>query len=124
MKFLVTDDPACAPLEVHADHPRAAATILHSNVARMRQAEILYARPTWSKVWECFGTSHNERRFCGVVTMHGVPLDEETVVRIPPADARRYAEAVRLHVDPHASVSMREHAAVTVRELLRVLNRT
>jgi hypothetical protein len=44
-------------------------------------------------------------------------------ITIPAADARCYADAVRLAIDPHASVSQREHAAVTVRELLRVLSR-
>lgn len=43
-------------------------------------------------------------------------------VVIPPAEARDYATALRLHVDPHASVAQREHAAVRVRELLRRLS--
>ncbi len=44
------------------------------------------------------------------------------VVILTPAEARDYATALRLHVDPHASVAQREHAAVRVRELLRRLS--
>jgi hypothetical protein len=46
----------------------------------------------------------------------------EACVIITPAEARDYATALRLHVDPNASVAQREHAAVRVRELRRRLS--
>ena len=53
--------------------------------------------------------------------MADVPVTPPPIVRTP-AEARDFAEALRLVVDPHASVAMRERAATRMRELLRRLN--
>lgn len=114
MKYLITDDPMGECREVESGNAPGAVRVFAGLAESVSDCDLFFVRTRSETTWQVFSLSG------GVCVTHG----RIRAGVVDAADRHRYAEALRLHTDPNASVAMREHAAVTVRELLRVLNRS